>query len=127
MTCDTYWRSTFQTGSDQAYATRREDTVLQEVARRIGELPGVEGVAMGESVPWRDRSTTKMQFVAEGYQPANGEESPTGRLRYVSPQYFAVLGVPLLAGRDFTDRRSDQRRTRGDRQPERGAAAVPER
>ena len=78
-------------------------TVLQEVARRIGELPGVEGVAMGESVPWRDRSTTKLQFIAEGYQPANGEESPTGRLRYVSPQYFAVLGVPLLAGRDFTD------------------------
>ena len=78
-------------------------TVLQEVARRIGELPGVEGVAMGESVPWRDRSTTQLQFVAEGYQPANGEESPTGRLRYVSPQYFAVLGVPLLAGRDFTD------------------------
>ncbi len=78
-------------------------TVLQEVARRIGELPGVEGVAMGESVPWRDRSTTRLQFVAEGYQPANGEESPTGRLRYVSPQYFAVLGVPLLAGRDFTD------------------------
>jgi hypothetical protein len=24
-------------------------------------------------------------------------------LRYVSPQYFSVLGVPLLAGRDFTD------------------------
>jgi putative ABC transport system permease protein len=78
-------------------------TVLQEVARRIGELPGVERVAMGESVPWRDRSTTRMQFVAEGYQPANGEENPTGRLRYVSPQYFAVLGVPLLAGRNFTD------------------------
>ncbi len=79
------------------------ETVLQEVARRIGELPGVEGVAIGGNVPWRDRSTTKVQFVAEGYQPANGEESPTGRLRNVSPQYFAVLGVPLLAGRDFTD------------------------
>jgi predicted permease len=78
-------------------------TVLREVARRIGELPGVEGVAMGETVPWRDRTTTRMQFVAKGYQPANGEENPTGQLRYVSPQYFDVLGVPLLAGRRFTD------------------------
>ncbi len=78
-------------------------SVLREAARRIGELPGVEGVATGESVPWRDRSTTRVQFVAEGYQPANGEESPTGRLRYISAQYFAVLGVPILAGRDFTD------------------------
>jgi putative ABC transport system permease protein len=80
-----------------------KETDRREVARRIGELPGVEGVAMGENVPWRDRGGTRMQFVAEGYQPANGEENPTGQLRYVSPQYFAVLGVPLLAGRDFTD------------------------
>ena len=79
------------------------DTVLQEVVRRIGELPGVDDVASGGSVPWRDGTTTRVQFDAEGYQPANGEESPTGRLRNVSPQYFAVLGVPLLAGRDFTD------------------------
>jgi predicted permease len=78
------------------------ESVLREATRRIGELPGVQGVAIG-SVPWRDRSTAKVQFVADGYQPANGEESPTGRLRYVSPRYFAVLGVPLLAGRDFTD------------------------
>jgi putative ABC transport system permease protein len=82
--------------------TSRE-SVLQEATRRIGELPGVEGVALGGSVPWRDRSTTRLQFVADGYQPANGEESPTGRLRYVSPHYFAVLGVPILAGRGFTD------------------------
>jgi putative ABC transport system permease protein len=78
-------------------------TVLQEVARRVGELPGVEGVALGGPVPWRDRSTARVQFAVEGYQPANGEDNPTGRLRYVSPQYFGVLGVPLLAGRDFTD------------------------
>jgi ABC-type antimicrobial peptide transport system permease subunit len=73
------------------------------MSRRVGELPGVEGVAMGASVPWRDRGGTRVQFVAEGYQPANGEENPTGQLRFVSPRYFAVLGVPLLAGRDFTD------------------------
>ena len=79
------------------------NAVLLEMARRVGELPGVESVAMGGSVPFRDRSNTRVQFVAEGYQPANGEEPPTGRLRSVTPQYFDVLGVPLLAGRQFTD------------------------
>ena len=83
-------------------------TVIQEVTRRIGELPGVERVATGQSVPfgsvpWRDRGNTQLQFVVEGYQPANGEEAPTGRLRIVSPGYFAVLGVPIAAGRDFID------------------------
>jgi hypothetical protein len=83
-------------------------TAILEVTRRIGELPGVEGVATGASVPfgsvpWRDSGNTQLQFVAEGYQPANGEDAPTGRLRIVSPEYFAVLGVPIVAGRDFTD------------------------
>ncbi len=62
------------------------ESVLREATRRIGELPSVEGVALGGAVPWRDRSTTRVQFVADGYQPANGEDSPTGRLRYVSSQ-----------------------------------------
>jgi ABC-type antimicrobial peptide transport system permease subunit len=81
----------------------KRDAVVMEIVRRVGELPGVERVARGGSVPWRDRSTARVQFAAEGYQPANGEEHPTGRLRFVTPQYFGVLGVPLLAGRDFTD------------------------
>jgi predicted permease len=90
---------------------KTRDASLREVVRRIEALPGVEGVAMGGSVPYRDRSVTRLQFVAEGYQPANGEEAPTGRLRNVSAQYFAVLGVPILAGRDFTDDDRTQKET----------------
>jgi predicted permease len=77
---------------------------FQEATRRIGELPGVQGVAAGMIVPWRDQSAGfKSQFAFEGYQPADGEENPTCRFRPVSPGFFAVLGVPIIAGRDFTD------------------------
>jgi putative ABC transport system permease protein len=77
---------------------------FQEASRRIGELPGVQAVAAGMIVPWRDRNPgLKFQFAFEGYQPANGEENPTCRFRPVSPRFFAVLGVPILAGRDLTD------------------------
>jgi putative ABC transport system permease protein len=79
------------------------DKLLIEVSRRVAQLPGVEGVANASSAPWRDRNVTRLQFLAEGYQPANGEEAPTGRWRSVSIDYFSVLGVPLLAGRGFTD------------------------
>jgi predicted permease len=76
----------------------------QEATRRIGQLPGVKGVAVGSTVPWRDQSSgLKFRFAIDGYQPANGEENPTGRLRVVAPQFFAVLGVPILAGRDFSE------------------------
>jgi putative ABC transport system permease protein len=77
---------------------------FQEAMRRIEELPGVQGVAAGMVVPWRDPSSNlKFQFAVEGYKPADGEDNPTGRFRVVSPRFFAVLGVPLLAGRDFSD------------------------
>src|SRR5688572_14546240 len=75
-----------------------------EATRRLGELPGVRGVAAGLVVPWRDRSfSNRIQFSVEGYQPADGEESPTAQLRVISPGFFGVLGVPILSGRDFTE------------------------
>ncbi len=77
----------------------------QEVTRRIGELPGVDGVALGNFVPWRDAGSMfsgGIPFSAEGYRPADGEEDPRARLRVITPGFFAVVGVPVLAGRDFT-------------------------
>jgi putative ABC transport system permease protein len=84
-------------------------TFFSQAARRLAELPGVQGVASGLVVPWRDRSfSNRVPFSVEGYQPADGEERPTAQLRVVSPGFFRVLGVPMLSGRDFTDQdRSD--------------------
>jgi putative ABC transport system permease protein len=81
------------------------DHFVQEATRRIGALPGVEDVASGMVVPWRDSvgSVLKLQFGFEGYQPTKGEDNPSCMFRPISPRFFAVLGVPLVAGRDFTD------------------------
>jgi predicted permease len=83
----------------------KEMEVYTEMTRRISRLPGVLGVALGSHVPWRDagRLSLLFQFSAEGYTPADGEENPRARLRMVAPGFFDVLGVPILAGRDFTD------------------------
>ena len=77
----------------------------KEAMRRIAELPGVERVAVGTIVPWRDAGVfgPGFQFSAEGYAKADGEEDPRARFRTVSPGFFAALGVPIIAGRDFTD------------------------
>jgi predicted permease len=80
--------------------------MYKEAIRRISELPGVQHVAVGTIVPWRDAGAfgPGFQFTVEGYAKANGEEDPRARFRTVSPGFFAALGVPLLAGRDFDDR-----------------------
>jgi predicted permease len=89
-----------------------EMTLYQEMMRRIDEVPGVEGVSLGTFVPWRDAGQLypHMTFAAEGYTPANGEEQPHARIRIVTPHFFDVLGVPIVAGRDFTtdDRRGNE-------------------
>jgi len=93
------------------YGTKVID-FYQEVTRRVGELPGVNAVAVGSFVPWRDHGSfgPSVPFAVEGYTPANGEEDPRARLRIVSPRFFEVLGVPLVAGRQFTedDRRGSE-------------------
>src|SRR5262249_22955317 len=69
------------------------------------ELPGVEQVALGTVVPWRDATALGFaaQFTGGGYKKANGEEDPRARFRSVSPGFFPSLGVPIIAGRGFTE------------------------
>jgi len=87
---------------------RTPDQVIgfyKETMRRIGELPGVERVAVGTLVPWRDAGTfgPGFQFTVEGYAKGVGEDDPRAQFRTVSPGFFAALGVPIVAGRDFSD------------------------
>ena len=77
----------------------------RETVRRIKELPSVDGVALGTSVPWRDAGNfgPGFAFTGEGHVKGNHEEDPLAHFRVVSPGFFAALGVPLVAGRDFND------------------------
>ena len=90
---------------------RTPDQVIgfyKEVIRRVNELPGVDRVAIGMAVPWRDASFFPgFEFTAEGHVPSPGEENSRAQFRTVSPGFFAALGVPIVAGRDFNE--SDRR------------------
>jgi len=86
------------------YTRPREQSLplYREAVRRIGELPGVEQVSVGTLVPWREAGAFfEAQFTVEGYANADGEDDPRARFRTVSPGFFASLGVPIIAGRDF--------------------------
>ena len=90
-----------------AYGRTPEQVVsfYQEAIRRVRELPNVDQVALGTQVPWRDAGNfgPGFEFSADGYVRQPGEEAPRAQLRSVSPGYFAALGAPLIAGRDFND------------------------
>ena len=94
--------------------TRKPEEITgfyREAIRRIAALPGVEQVALGTVVPWRDPGFFAAQFMAEGYRKADGEEDPLAQFRTVSPGFFSALGVRVIAGRDFNegDRRDGEK------------------
>jgi predicted permease len=76
----------------------------RESMRRVNEMPGVDRVAFGLVVPWRDVGfSPQFQFSADGHVRGPGEEDPRAQFRTISPGFFSALGVPLLSGRDFND------------------------
>jgi putative ABC transport system permease protein len=83
----------------------------REAVRQVAALPGVDRVAIGTAVPWRDKGIfgPGFQFSADGHVRGGGEEDPRAMFRTVSPGFFAALGVPIISGRDFND--SDRHNT----------------
>jgi predicted permease len=77
----------------------------QEAQRSVSALPGVEGAATGMMAPWRDSGFLRftLQFAVEGKRSESSKDDLRARFRFVSPGYFATLGIPLLEGRDFTE------------------------
>jgi putative ABC transport system permease protein len=85
----------------------------RELVRRVSALPGMERVATGFSVPWRDSQGLGISFAfaVEGSTRQNGDADLRAKFRSISPGFFSTLGVPLLEGRDFqeTDRNGADR------------------
>ncbi len=89
-----------------SYGKTSEDILnfYRQVIERISALPGVDRVALGTNVPWRDGGFGPgFQFTGEGHRKGTHEEDPLAQMRVVSPGFFAALGVPLIEGRDFND------------------------
>ena len=74
----------------------------RQVQTRVTALPGVEHVAVGSNVPWRDGNGRRsLGFQVEGGTRGAPGDDPRARFRSVSPGFFASLGLPITAGRDF--------------------------
>jgi len=81
------------------YDGARRDQLAQRLLERVRALPGVEYAAAAPNLPLE----RGVNF------PVDTPERPelgigAVELRFVSPDYFATLGIPLRAGRDFDER-----------------------
>jgi putative ABC transport system permease protein len=75
---------------------------FQEVIRRVENLPGVQSAGITNAVPL-SRGDRSAGFTIDGRpDPAQGE-GPSASVRTISADYFKAMGIPLLAGRFFTE------------------------
>jgi predicted permease len=90
------------------YTPARAQIFQDELLERVRSLPGVESVAFSRMLPLSYVSSTTAPIVVDGYTPPP-DESPTVEYNEVGPNYFATMGIPLAAGREFT--RADDEKT----------------
>jgi predicted permease len=81
----------------------KQNAYIDEVLRRVRETPGVLGAGISDALPLGRNRTWGVG--AKGVQYERGR-APFGYVRVVSDGYFAAMGIPLRAGRDFTERDS---------------------
>jgi predicted permease len=82
------------------YTSAREQALLSALTGRVREMPGVLAVALAARGVMRDRGIA-MTVAPAGQRPSTADFLNTS-LNIVSPEYFATMGIRLVAGRDFT-------------------------
>ena len=70
---------------------------------RLQTLPGITAVSFGNAFPLALGTGPRSEIQVEGYVPGVSEEMSVSSAT-VAPGFFEVLRIPLLDGRDFTER-----------------------
>ena len=76
--------------------------LVRDSVQRLGTLPGVESAGSTCCLPLEGGPS--LPFIVEGRALGNSPSHGRGGWASVSPDYFNVLGIPILRGRGFNDR-----------------------
>src|SRR5437879_2642652 len=87
------------------YDVERSKAFYRQLTDAVGAVPGVQAVSLA-SMRILEEDEWDSSVTVEGQ--SDKSERPNPYMNSISPGYFATLGVPLLAGRDFTPKDVDQ-------------------
>ena len=92
------------------YTPQRLNGFYQQLTENLNAIPGVKSAAVASMRIMEDNEWDS-GMTAEGYSPTKPDDHPQAFMNQIGPGYFATLGVPIVAGRDFrlTDNRMVKR------------------
>ncbi|HKU27013.1 MAG TPA: ABC transporter permease [Candidatus Sulfotelmatobacter sp.] len=76
-------------------------TFYRDVLQQLHSAPGVSDAAVVNTLPLGGR-VSKRSLQIDGFVGTTGEKLPLFWLDVISPDYFNLMGIPLLSGRAFT-------------------------
>ena len=76
--------------------------LFTDVLQRLQDRPGLSAAAVASGFPMASGVGQQRQFAIEGRTYEDPDLRPELETRVISPDYFATVGVPLLAGRTFS-------------------------
>lgn len=79
----------------------KSGNTLHEMLESIRALPGVQSAGTVNSLPISGGPST--DFVIEDRPAPRSGDEPGADIRVADPKYFSTMGIPLLAGRVFTE------------------------
>ena len=87
---------------NSSYKTQEaRNSYFTEALHRVMEVQGIEGAGLSDSLPLGHNRSWGVAAKGVQYTPQN---YPNGFPRIISDGYFHAMGIPLKAGRDFTER-----------------------
>jgi len=75
---------------------------LDRAIEQIRAVPGVVSVGVSSTIPLAGRGSTQ-PFSIEGRPAGSVAEQPMAQTRYITPDYFRAISIPLRQGRFFSD------------------------
>ena len=87
-----------------AYDQPSMQRFFPELQRRVEALPGVRSAALASEMPLMDSRQSRGPVVKEGEIDPPPNQGVISECSIVTPKYFDTLRMPLVRGRDFTER-----------------------
>jgi putative ABC transport system permease protein len=83
--------------------SRDTAALFRRIEENVKKIPSVDSFASTNALPLTTGHGNKTRFNVPGSPLINSEALPIAEMRWVSPDYFSTMRIPLIGGRVFTD------------------------